>query len=156
MCSSDLFRTTVGIPGIATISAKSKRPSVAVGIGPGRLTVSRDPGASLAARYVAVGVTSRPLLWARIGPLRVKVPGQVPGRGQRRWHEELDDQWKPYYERRPPSVSEDLHFLIRDMERDAVRHAARTVSVPPAAPILRAQLSDEVIEEHRQIGRAHV
>lgn len=148
------FRTTVGVPGLASVTINPVRPSATIGVGPGRVALARNPGISLAAKCVAVGVTSRPLLWARVGPVQVKVPGRLPGRSQRPWHEEVDEQWRSAgYRRRPPGVSTQLHHIIRDIERSAVNEAERQWAMPEPAPLPRPVLSSSAISQHRLDAR---
>ncbi len=147
------FRTTIGVPGIAHIRVNPTRPSVKVGIGPAAATIAKHPGVSLATRFVAVGVTTRPLMWARVGPVRVKIPGQVQRSARRPWHEEVDDQWQEYYERRPPSISEQLHDMIREIEEGAIAAARQVNHVPRPTAIPRPYLHPDDVKRHRKATR---
>lgn len=144
------FRTTLGVPGVAHITVNPTRPSLTAGVGPLRATLARSPGFSVASRFVSVGITTKPLLWARVGPIRVKVPGQVQRSGGRTWHEEVDEQWKAFYQRRPPSVSEQLHYIIQQMEMAPIDAALSVLAVPTPAALQRPLLDPETIAAHRK------
>jgi hypothetical protein len=109
------FRTTVGVPGIAHVSVRPLKPSAVVGIGPLRAHLGRHPGVSFRTGLVGVGVTTQPMFWTHIGAYRVALPGRFSSGGQR-WYEEIDNQWKPHYKRRPPSFLSELHEVIRQTE----------------------------------------
>jgi hypothetical protein len=109
------FRTTVGVPGIAHVSVRPLKPSAVVGIGPLRAHLARHPGVSFRTGLVGVGVTTQPMFWTHIGAYRVALPGHFSSGGQR-WYEEIDNQWKPHYKRRPPSFLSELHEVIKQTE----------------------------------------
>lgn len=109
------FRTTVGVPGIAHLSVRPLKPSAVVGLGPLRAHISRHPGVSFRTGLVGVGVTTQPMFWTHIGAYRVAIPGRF-SRGGQRWYEEIDNQWKPHYKRRPPSFLSELHEVIEQAE----------------------------------------
>jgi hypothetical protein len=109
------FRTTVGVPGIAHVSVRPLKPSAVVGIGPLRAHISRHPGVSFRTGLVGVGVTTQPMFWTHIGAYRVAIPGRFSSGGQR-WYEEIDNQWKAHYKRRPPSFLAELHDVIEQAE----------------------------------------
>jgi len=144
------FKTTVGVPGIAHITVNPTRPSLTAGLGPARATLARTPGLSLSTRFVAVGATARPLMWARVGPIRIKVPGQMRTSTGRSWHEEVDEQWQAHYQRRPPSVSAQLCHIIREMESAPVAAASRVLIVPAPTAIPRPVLPTANVTAHRK------
>jgi len=147
------FRTTVGVPGIAHITVDPTRPSLTTGVGPLQAMLARNPGVSLASRFISVGVTTQPLLWARLGHLRIKMPGQVQQSGGLTWHEEIDRQWQHHYNRRPPSVSEQLHSIIHDMESALVAAATIVLTVPSPAALPRPVLDPVATAAHRKAAR---
>lgn len=142
------FRTTVGVPGLAHVTLNPTRPSVTGGLGPLSATLARDPGLSLNSRFVAVGVTTRPLLWLRVGTHQFKLPGQLAPAAGKRWYEEIDDQWQPYYQRRPPAVSEQLHDIIDEVESEATSAAFTLCSVRRPSSVQWTSLDDSVIKAH--------
>ena len=147
------FRTTVGAPGLAHVTVNATRPSLTAGVGPLRGTLSKNPGVALASRFIAVGVTTKPLLWARIGPVKIQVPGQLERSTGKRWYDEIDDQWRPYYQRRPPSVSAQLHDIIHAMEAGALAGATDNVSVPAPTGVPERALSSAEVNAHRKALR---
>ena len=109
------FRTTVGVPGIAHVSVRPLKPSAVVGLGPLRAHLARHPGVSIRAGLVGMGMTTSPMFWSQIGSYRVAIPGSFSS-GYQRWFEEIDNQWRPHYSRRPPSFLSDLHDVIYQTE----------------------------------------
>jgi hypothetical protein len=147
------FRSTIGAPGIAHVTVNATRPSITAGVGPARATLSKNPGVALTSRFVAVGVTSKPLLWARVGPVKLQVPGQLQRSTGRRWYDEIDDHWTPFYARRPPSISAQLHQIIVEMESGAVVAATRSVSVPEPSGVVRQELDAAAVEANKKAYR---
>lgn len=135
------FRTTVGLPGVAHVTVNPLRPSATAGVGPLRLTAAKNPGVGLTSRFVSVGVTTKPLLWMRLGAFRVALPGAVPSFGKP-WSEEVDEQWMPYYHRRPPDVSAQIHQLINQMERAETQKASVVCPQIHAPNVLPAQIDE--------------
>tara|TARA_Y100000741_G_scaffold331860_1_gene287459 strand:+ start:1308 stop:2909 length:1602 start_codon:yes stop_codon:yes gene_type:complete len=131
------FTATVGNPGLAHISLRPLTPSGTIGIGPGRLDLGRTSSIGFRQGMIAMGVSTKPLFWAQIGPFDFGLPGEYkrPGRS---WHEEADSQWQPYYDRRPPSISAELHDLIRQVEASLFR-LERHVPVKIKKPKLTAR-----------------
>lgn len=147
------FRTTVGVPGIAHVTLNPLRPSLTAGLGPARISLAKNPGAALVTRFVAVGVTTQPLIWASVGSIRFKLPGKVQAPVEATWHEELDKQWQVHYERRPPSVSYQLHHIIRDMESAAMAGRPEIIAVPQPSPLPRTVLPNREVKKHRRAAR---
>lgn len=112
--------STIRLPGIASLSVNPVRPSVAAGLGPVRVRASKNPGMMVGSPILSIGFSKSSLFFANVGPFTLAVPGQLT-RPSRPWSEEVDDQWMPYYQRRPPAISEQLHFLITQVEDDALR-----------------------------------
>ncbi len=133
------FRTTVGVPGIAHVAVRPLKPSAVVGVGPLRAHISRHPGVSFRTGLVGVGVTTQPLFWTHIGAYRVSIPGRFSSGGQR-WYEEIDNQWKAHYKRRPPSFLAELHDVIELAETapldDPFRDLPRIQCPQPTADAL--------------------
>jgi len=128
------FRLAAGVPGVARLSVNPTRPSASLRVGPlGVFTSRRSAGASVAIRPFSFGVTTRPLVWARVGDLRIGIPGSLPSGGPR-WYDRMNAQVATAlaaegYERRPPSLMEELAEVIDDAEKSAVRAAAEPVAV---------------------------
>lgn len=110
--------STIRLPGIASVSVNPIRPSAAARLGPIRVRAAKNPSVRIGTPLLSLGLSTHPLLTANIGPISLNIPGRM-SRPSRPWSEEVDDQWRPYYERRPPSISEQLHVLIQQVERDA-------------------------------------
>lgn len=110
--------STIRLPGVASLSVNPIRPSAAARLGPIRVRAARNPSVRFGTPLLSLGLSTHPLLTANIGPISLNIPGRM-SRPSRPWSEEVDDQWRPYYERRPPSISEQLHVLINQVERDA-------------------------------------
>ena len=115
--------TGLRIPGLASISVNPFRPSAVFSSPIGRLRLQKNSSLSIGSSLVAVGVSSKPMFWAHLGPIPVAISGTLKAPA-RPWPEVVDAQWKPHYQRRPPAVSEQLHELIRKIEREAVQPRA--------------------------------
>jgi hypothetical protein len=143
------FQTTLRVPGLAQLSVNPVRPSATAGLGPLRMRISRNPGVGISTGLLSLGVAAKPLAWIDVLGMRVAVPGRLPT-PSRPWHEEVDDQWRPYYERRPPAISEQLHDLIRDFEDQGRGVAFRNVLRPTKPLVSMAALAPRETRRHRR------
>lgn len=146
------FTTTLKVPGVARLSVNPMRPSATVALGPLRFRASRHPGIGISTGLVSLGITTKPLAWIDVLGFRVALPGQLPPRSQP-WHEEVDEQWRPYYERRPPGISEQLFDLIQQVEHEGMSIGFSSVPslVRPSAPLVELLRSE--IRKHRKSVR---
>jgi hypothetical protein len=128
------------------------RPSATVALGPLRFRASRHPGIGISTGLVSLGITTKPLAWIDVLGFRVALPGQLPPRSQP-WHEEVDEQWRPYYERRPPGISEQLFDLIQQVEHEgmSIGFSSAPSLVRPSAPLVELLRSE--IRKHRKSVR---
>lgn len=139
-------RGSVGVPGVGGVSVNPIRPSVRAYAGP--FSVAAKPRTGLSARVgtslVAVGVATKPMMWARVGPMVLAIPGDLTP-SSKRWHEEIDDQWRPYAQKRPRSFMASLSELIDATERDEVMLANAEPVAPtrPAVPGARGVATQE-------------
>lgn len=113
------FRLTAGKPGIAHVTVNPTRPSVTAGAGPLRVNLSKHPGVGLRTGMIGLGVTTKPLVRAQIGGIKFSLPGELV-RTSQRWHEQVDQQWRADYQRRPPSFLASLHDLICEVESNQI------------------------------------
>ncbi len=146
------FTTTLKVPGVARLSVNPMRPSATVALGPLRFRASRHPGIGISTGLVSLGITTKPLAWIDVLGFRVALPGQLPPRSQP-WHEEVDEQWRPYYERRPPGISEQLFDLIQQVEHEgmSIGFSSAPSLVRPSAPLVELLRSE--IRKHRKSVR---
>lgn len=146
-------RLTAGRPGIAHVTVAPLRPSATVGLGPLRATAARHPGIGVRTGLVGVGVTTQPLLWAYVGGFRFAIPGRYQSTTQR-WHEEIDQQWRGDYKRRPPSFVASLHDVIKQVENDATRLPFRSLPSLVKPLVLVQSLSTDEIGEIEKSARS--
>lgn len=146
------FTTTLKVPGVARLSVNPVRPSATAALGPLRFRASRHPGIGISTGLVSLGVTTKPLAWIDVLGIRVALPGQLPPRS-RPWHEEVDDQWRPYYERRPPGISEQLYDLIQQVEYEGLSIGFSTAPKPVRPTAQLVELSRTEIRKHRKSVR---
>ena len=133
--------STIRLPGIASLSVNPIRPAVTAGLGPFRLRAGKNPSIRIGTPLLSLGFSTHPLLTANIGPISLNIPGLLTS-PSRPWSEEIDDQWRPHFERRPPSISEQLHQLINNVESAAktpISHIALNFNCPqvPLEPVTR-------------------
>lgn len=134
------FRTTVGVPGVAHLSVAPLKPAATLGLGPLRLRAAKHPGIGISTSLVSVGVTTAPLIWTRVGAFRWGVAGKIQ-RSDSHWYDDLNDQWRPHYKRRPLHISGELHSIIRDVEAAQAARAFTPVDIPSPDVIEPATLS---------------
>lgn len=161
------FRFTAGKPGIAHLTVNPTRPSATLGAGPLRINLSRHPGLGLRTGMVGLGVTSKPLVQARVGDVKFSLPGEIVSNPQR-WHQQVDQQWRADYQRRPPSFLASLHDLIDEVESDhlqKVRSAPARLRQPtvPTSELTSAERKDlkkacktELLKEQSKLALALV
>lgn len=147
------IRLTAGKPGIAHLTVNPIKPSATVGVGPIRLNASRHPGLGAKVGLVGVGVTSEPLLVSYIGGSRFSMPGSYVA-SDSRWYEEIDEQWRREYQRRPPSFVASLHDVISRVEDEARHQPWLPISSLERPTVGISQLSSEELHQIRKASRS--
>ena len=133
------FRIGTGIGPVGG-SIRPLKPSANIYVGPLALHLAKRSGIFLNTDLFSIGFVARPLIRQRIGERSLAIPGRLAEPGER-WHERIDDVWRPHYQRRPPSFLAELHDVITGVESDAIRAAFMTTS-----PLIRPEVNLAILD----------